>query len=445
VVKDYLSNRVNVVQRPAAELNAKLAALALAFDETWLKADHGRPLQVLWRRQDALATNELLNFGDAVERFHQEAPAWLTGQVRVIKTRDAGQSAGAIFEILGLNLFSRQSCRLIPAPDSRPGFDGTLVLNDDSRVLVSLKNHGMSSREREFLAEAKAFDEEFKAQLNAHGLRDCEVMILGANYLDAAAFRSLKTDIANCLTDLKKGKLGGQADRPHTISLKPIVPKQGSLSAFGASSSCRIMSPLAPNEQANFEDAIRKGCENLYRQTGTETGEFCRMIILRLSNTASISKCREWATWYFSEYPADPVDVVMLYQSVVTTNVASDTSSITHSVATVTGPRFQTWQRRKDGSVRRLPNMSFFVGVISNEQPRLLLTSDGVNGIELSNYYMYQRADLYQKVELPGVTTGNLSNPASGVMIHAVFEQNGAPVMTLSPKVERDKVLALLP
>ena len=445
MVTNYLSKRQNVVQGATTELNAKLAALALAFDETWLKADSGHPLQALWRRQDALATNELLNFGDAMERLHQEAPAWLKGQVRVIKTGDAGQSAGAIFEVLALNLFSRQFCRVIPALDSMPGFDGTLVLNDDSRVLVSVKNHGMSSREQEFLAEAKAFDEQFKAQLNAHGLRDVEVTILGAKYLDAAAFRSLKTDIANCLTDVKEGRLGGELDRPYTIFLKPIVPKHGSLSVFGASSSCQVMSPIAPNEQANFEDAIRKGCENLYRQTKNETGEFCRMIILRLSNTASISKCREWATWYFNEYPADPVDVVILYQSVVTTNVASDTSSITHSVSIVTGPRFQAWQRRKDGGVRRLPNMSFFVGIISNKQPPLLLTSDGVNGVDMSNYYMYQRADLYQKVEFPETTTGNLSNPASGVVIHAVFEQNGAPVMTLSPKVEREKVLALLP
>jgi hypothetical protein len=131
------------------------------------------------------------------------------------------------------------------------------------------------------------------------------------------------------------------------------------------------------------------------------------MIILRLSNTASILKCHEWATWYFKEYPADPVDVVVLYQSVVTTDVASDISSITHSVSMVMGPRFQAWQRKKDGGVRRLPNMSFFVGIISSKQPPLLLTSDGVNGLDMSNYYMYQRADLYQKVEFGETTTGN--------------------------------------
>jgi hypothetical protein len=318
-------------------------------------------------------------------------------------------------------------------------------LNDDSRILVSIKNHGISSREQDFLAEAKAFDEEFKAQLGTQGLRDIEVTILAAKYLDAATFRGLKTDIANCLADVKAGRLGGELDRPYTIFLKGMEPQHGSLSVFGASSNCKIISPIAPNEQANFEDAIRKGCENLYKQTKNETGEVCRMIILRLSNTASISKCRDWATWYFKEYPDDPVDAVLLYQSVVTTDVASDTSSIAHHVSITTGPRFHAWQRKKDGGIRRLPNMSVLVGVISPTQPPLRLTRDGVNGADLSNCYLYQRADVYLKAEFGDAATGKLSNPASGVMIHAVFEQNGAPVMTLSPKAEQGKVLALLP
>jgi hypothetical protein len=188
--------------------------------------------------------------------------------------------------------------------------------------------------------------------------------------------------------------------------------------------------------------AIRTGCENLYKQTKNETGEFCRMIILRLSKTASVSKCYDWATWYFKEYPKDPVDVIVLYQSVVTTDVAAATTSITHHVSMITGPRFHTWQRKKDSGIRRLPNIWFFVGIISPTQPPLRLTRDGVNGIDLSSYYLYQRADVYLKAE---GATGEPSNPAIGVMIHVILEQNGTPVMTLSPKVEREKVLVLLP
>jgi hypothetical protein len=110
------------------------------------------------------------------------------------------------------------------------------------------------------------------------------------------------------------------------------------------------------------------------------------MIILRLSNTASVAKCHDWATWYFNEYPNDPVDIIILYQSAVTTNATSDTSSITYYVSATPGPRFPSWQIKKDGGSRRLPDMSVLVGVISHEQPRLLLTGDGVNGVDMSDY-----------------------------------------------------------
>jgi len=36
---DYLSKRQTLVQGPAAEPNAKLVALAVAFDQAWLEAD----------------------------------------------------------------------------------------------------------------------------------------------------------------------------------------------------------------------------------------------------------------------------------------------------------------------------------------------------------------------------------------------------------------------
>jgi hypothetical protein len=52
-------DRQNAVQANLQELNAKLAALVEVFGEDWLQENGGRPLQALWRRQDALATNDI--------------------------------------------------------------------------------------------------------------------------------------------------------------------------------------------------------------------------------------------------------------------------------------------------------------------------------------------------------------------------------------------------
>jgi hypothetical protein len=73
---DYLAGRQTAgLGTDHAELNAKLDALARCFDLNWLKADGANPLQILWKSsRDAFATNELLNFGDAVKNFERVDP-----------------------------------------------------------------------------------------------------------------------------------------------------------------------------------------------------------------------------------------------------------------------------------------------------------------------------------------------------------------------------------
>ena len=446
MTNDYLADRLNVVAADRSELNAKLAVLVDVFGEQWLKSNGGNPLQLLWARKDVLATNELLNFGDAVERHHGAYDKWIRHSAKIIKTGDAGQVAGALFEIVALNLFERNACRVVPAPESMPGFDGTVHLkNDTARVCVSVKNHGISAREREFLAEAGAFDLEFQAQLEAHFLRDLEINVVGTRHLDSGDFRSLKIDIATLLADFTSQRISGDVVRPYVMVLRGLSRQYAPLSAFGNSTSCRIITPIAKNEQANFEDAIRKGCENLYAHTRNATGEVCRMIMLRLSNAASTARCQEWATWYFKEYPDEPVDAILLYQPAVTTNLVENTDAIVHHVAVIEGPRLSHWQQKADGSQRRLPNISFLVGYVSAMQSKMQLVADGDKTVDLENHYIYQRADVYQKVELSEGVTANFSTPAPGTVLQAILEQNGTPVMTLAPQSGREKSLVLFP
>ncbi|WP_430252067.1 hypothetical protein [Neorhizobium sp. DAR64860/K0K1] len=441
--KDFLANRQNVVAIDREQLNAKLQAIADQFDEGWLNAVGGHPLQKLWRRQDALSTNELLIFGDAVERFRRDSPAWLRGQVRNIKTGDEGQSAGALFEIVALNLFRQDSCRVEPARGAMPGFDGTLFLSDGTRIFVSIKNHGMSTPEREFRLQAKALDDDFQSQLRETNFNDLEVTVLAATPMSTRLFSDLNSDIANCLSKLSSNETPASVNNPYAILLRNLEEQYGPLSSFGLSSGCRVMAPIAVNEQKNFEDAIRKGCSNLSKHTKTDDPECYRMIVLRLSNTALISKCVEWANWYFTEFPDDPVDIILLYQCSVTTT--GDASSITHFIQPIFGPRYLKREKRAGGSRLRLPTMSVFDGNVSTEQPAMRLFNGEGQSLDLSGYYVYQRVDAYQKVEVGENTMGNLSNPADGIMVHSVFEENGIPSFTVEAKAERYKALLLLP
>ena len=443
--KNYLASRQNVVALPIDEINAKLAAIEIAFGEAWLSQAGAHPVRDLWNRPDALATNELLNLGDAIERFSANSPAWLLGQVSKMKDGDAGEVAGAIFEVLALNLFPTEACRVQPAPESTPGFDGTLFLGDGSRILLSIKNHGMSQPERQFLNEAIRVDEAFKTALSVQALRDVELNVIAKTPLSVGDFHRLRADVETCLADAKSGGTGRHLDRPYQIIMRGMAGQHGSLSAHVMSSTCRIMAPMAQNEQKNFDDAIRKGCANLAKHTVGEADGACRMILLRLSNSASIAKCREWAEWFFTEWPNEPIDLIVLYQCMVTVDEGADTSSITHHLTTITGPCFPLWQKRQDGSVRRLPGMSILVGVVSEPPPTMQLKGDGLSTIDLSSHYMYQRSDVYKPIEVVEGASGVLSNPAPGIVIHATLEKEGVPLRVLSPVMARDKQLLLLP
>ena len=79
----------------------------------------------------------------------------------LIRTGDDGNRAGAIFELLGLNFYLSAGNKVVPTPSSNPGYDGIVELPDQSSLLVSIKNHGMTSYEKFFAKQAEELDNQF--------------------------------------------------------------------------------------------------------------------------------------------------------------------------------------------------------------------------------------------------------------------------------------------
>jgi hypothetical protein len=178
---DYLAGRQTV---GLGTDHAKLDALARYFGLDWLKADGANPLQIHWKSRDVLATDEPLNFGDAVKNFERVDSGWLE-RVSSIKTGEDGNRGGAIFELLGLNLFLSAGNKVVPSSSSSPGYDGVVELPDQSVLLVSIKNHGMTSYEKFFHKNAKELDDQFTGWLRRHAASGTELRILCRSPLDA--------------------------------------------------------------------------------------------------------------------------------------------------------------------------------------------------------------------------------------------------------------------
>jgi hypothetical protein len=339
------------------ELNAKLDAIAHHFDLDWLMADGANPLQLLWRSQDAIATNELLNFGDAVENFEKVDADWLRERVSFIKTGDEGNRAGAIFELLGLNFYLSAGNKVVPTPSSNPGYDGIVELPDESSLLVSIKNHGMTSYERFFQKNSEELDDQFREWLEVHRCSGVELRILCSGRLDTAEWSKLKQDVM----DILNGQLDNTA-RNHRVRgawkivLGNIASQFHPLSTTRISSVIFISARSHQNEQDKFIQDLRKGCSNLVKHTKGQPDTACPVLFVRLCANASLISCEEWARYYFTQYPNEKVGVILLYQAAVITSALS--TSIAHYILPIFGPQCEGWTHPPGKPVRQIAKLS---------------------------------------------------------------------------------------
>lgn len=142
------------------EIDKALNEITLFFKDDWLSLENGdHPLQLLWNRSDILSTLELYIFGEALRQMNLVNSKWLKGQIKLIKGNDENNRRGAFFEIIGLSYFINSSSKLIPAPNSKPGFDAT-ILSNEQKTYISSKSFGRSKHDREFENEAKETEEQ---------------------------------------------------------------------------------------------------------------------------------------------------------------------------------------------------------------------------------------------------------------------------------------------
>jgi hypothetical protein len=429
VTPDYLSERQNAVsQDPAvkAELNTYLQTLVDQFGLTWLESDDGNPVQELWRSTDGMTTNELLNLGRAVQNLSKRDARWTKRQIGHIKSSDQGQRAGAIFEILGLDLFNRPGQEVIPAGDDQEGCDGRIVLSDGS-VIVSIKNHGLSSNEAAFLQRADEIHCEFLDRMSQARANELDVRIMAVGQPTAADWSTLRSQMADVVARRKPtdGELWQGSWRLLDPKWRPLSPSHISYSFL-------LLAPYHKNEQKNFEDKIAAGIANLEKHCSVVPEDVCRMLFLRLSASASLPDCARWAQEYFDLYPDTNVEMIMLYQATIAVDRAKDTSQLSHYGVPVFGPRYQAW--RDGGASPRNVLMEALVGKIESRPTRLIMTN-GAAEMDMSGRYMFQRSEIYRYYDpQKGQVDAILSNPAPGIFINAVFGDGGALKMKRPPE-----------
>jgi hypothetical protein len=412
-------------------LNAKLDAIARQFGKAWLLAPGTNPLQLLWKRRDALATNELLNFGDAIEAFETTDATWVRQQVQQIKNQDEHNRAGAVFEFLGLNLFKCSGNIVHPTSANNPGYDGVVDLPNDSSLVISIKNFGMSSHQQRFQRHARTLDSTIQQWLTHNAASGTEFRVVCDEYLDDGDWHAVTRDVINILdAQLTRTSTRLNTQGPWNIIFRDLTGEYP-LSTRHISSVVFVCCKAHQNEQDNFLEHVRAGCSNLVKHTARLPESACRVLLVRLSLNASIVNCAEWARDYFLKLPNEQVGVVILYQAAV---VKQDQNYvIAHYIKPILGPQFATWSQPAGRFGRTLPNVGALVGVALPDAGRKILLRDGQE-IPLYDNYVYQRGDIfryYYRAEDQALLV-ELSYPAPGIRIHAEIEnETGSAVLQM--------------
>jgi len=215
-----------------------LSVVAEEFGADWVNTVDDNPVRKLWQRRDWLASAELLTLGEAIQNLLAADPGWTRRQIKKMKSLDPGTRSGATFEIIGLNLFHGPHT-LVPAPGNNPGYDGRVVLKDGSSLILSIKNHGISSGETEFRRRAASVKHVFCQALQRRSMNGVRQRIITTSHPGANDWKRLEGQMDTILS----GNISPDAIAPWSGLIEPIDAKYQPLSANHLSYALMLAAP----------------------------------------------------------------------------------------------------------------------------------------------------------------------------------------------------------
>jgi hypothetical protein len=423
-----MQGRQNVVERNVTELEACLDAIVRHFALEWLQEKEGNhPLQKLWNRTDALATNQLIIFGDSLLVMEIINEKFVRTHVDIIRSESSiNNRKGSFFEIIGLRLLHiPPSQQVVPAVGQNPGYDGYVEFNG-LRLDLSLKNYGTSAHEAHATLKARAIEDEFVSFLRAKQLTGLELRAVAKGYPTDDDWDRLQKSLPELLSHERKSGDMAQ-DGFWGVFLRQISADFHPLSLQNLSYVVTLLIPQHVNEKQNLISKLSTAYANADKHAvGVGDPKVCRALMIHLPPMADITACKKWAGEYLSETPNGLVDLVIFYQPAVISGEGQNV--IMHSLELVPTPNYSAWLRRGEGKMRP-PGFYLPVGVGGPASQTILKNDAGGELHTTGVWYPYQSGEIWTLYESTnGVANLMLSNPAPGVLRHGTVRTDGSEI-----------------
>lgn len=429
-----------------AEMETTLQFIADNFRVNWLTASGYHPLQRLWQRRDTLSTIELFTFGSNLMKLNTRHGKWVQHQVGQIKTNQVNNFRGSFFEVNALASLLGDHQNIRPTKKNAPGVDGVLSFPDGKEMSISLKNYGMSSSYKDFIAECEKVNGKVKAELNRLKMPRIQFLInVFRDYPLPKDWKELNAAIPAIIDGFRTGHRQLTFGIWH-VHTGDILDPNGQYHLDHSTYTLIIGCPYHTNEEKNLIEKLDSACANLAKHSTIQNANLINSAFIKLPLTASMIKCEDWARNYFETYPHKPISCIMLYQVSFATDPNNGLQFVHHCFRMVTkNSTFRPWNTPPRSVVFDIP-----VGISDGKPSQDLFIAD-IEGekhfIEVQSRYHFQRGEHYlaQQRDSYGNLSVHLNDQTPGIKTYGVMQPfPDQPSFAFTPIAPPDTELLIL-
>lgn len=421
----YFLRRQNPLKETVSEeqMDDLFRELIVMFDKKWLELEGDHVLQRLWRRKDALSTNELFTLASSIKNLNSIDSSWVSHQVDQILSENVNNQKGAFFELIGLNSLITQVADIKPAPKNQRGIDREIQFKDGGAINLSIKNYGLSYHHESFLKESNNFKEILKNSLKSQGVQRVQVFIDSPHkYPSSEDWAKLTAGFPNTLRKFNGTFIQDEIDAVWQITLSDIAdinyfhPRHSSYTLI-------LTSIYHKNEQQNLITKMDSAASKLSSSRVRESCEDLNFIFFRLPLTISANNCIRWANDYFANFPNDPISGALFYQTAVVSDIHKGTSFISHFLKPVLSNKYFEWLKNHPKSKFAF---SFPVGVPIKKPSSMVVTNGKEKMLTIDERHIFQCGEHYVKARTsPGGFEGDIRHLGPGLQQYCVLEVEG--------------------
>lgn len=406
---------------PEDDFNSRIDFLGNFLGEKWISksTNYNSPLKLLWNRRDFLASTELYTIATAVQKFYGDGKReeWLAGYKRFLKSAKQSDVVSQTYEIVCASMFQTDGQAVELCDPCFPGYDFEIHLKNKS-LRISCKKLQSSDNEIRFRALSAATYSKLLKHLQSHRVTGVRVLVQrdGGGLLEGSALEKHTLKAVDAFFQQKRPLVGNTGG--YILSVAPMSVETPGWMFWNQEVSLQFNSiiHIDREEQKRFEDLFRKAAAKFKKHAPTPDSRSANVVMIGLPSSIRMSLAEAWLNGQFTT-SFTTISAVILTRYIPTHSPDNSTTMTGFEFKVIPNPRaIQPWPdgTKEDRLIGKL-ELGTPLGVESKQVMMI-----GSKSIDMSNYFNFQRGQIYHE-HVSGPLEYNF-NSIPGVRVFSVLK-----------------------